>query len=340
LTDLSVVVVTWNTKEMLRRCLRSVLSGTCGLALEATVVDNGSSDGTVEMLADEFPSVRVIANGRNLGFAAAANQGIVSSGARYVLLLNADTECVGDAVPRMIDFMDERPKVAALGCKLVNPDGSIQPSCYSDASAWKALAIASALYDVLPFRLMERLNPDGLIRRIADFPDHETVLFPVWFRGACMMLRTDAVKQCGGFDEEFFTYFEETDLCYRLRTDGWQVAYTPRACFIHHGDTCLRYAYRQMTMRFWKSYFLLCEKHGPAGDLAKLRVAMLLGTLIKLMNTFLSLALGVKRAAERFRTCGALLKWGLATDRRGPVRNVRGGKYSPSPSKQRITPRA
>lgn len=304
--DVSIVIINWNRKDLVRRCVASVL-GESGVSLEVILVDNGSTDGSREMLASEFPEVRCIENASNRGFTVAANQGIAESRGRYVLVLNSDAEGTDGAVARMVRFVDAHPDVGALGCRLLNSDGSLQPSCYADMGVGKALAIASGLYDIMPFDLMGKLNPDGFVRRLFDLPDHDRPLFPDWFRGACMMFRRDALTQVGTFDEGFFLYCEEIDLFYRMRAEGWRIAYTPTASFFHHGRADVSMSDVRMVLTFWRSFLRLYEKHHKPHRLAALRVAMFAGTCIRVLGSLTDMAVGVDGAAADLRACGAIL---------------------------------
>lgn len=310
--DVSTIVVTWKTRDLLRACVRSVLERTTGVRMDVIVIDNASGDGSCEMVRTEFPGVRLIANRTNLGLSEAANHGIAESRSRYILFLNPDTEARGNAVGRMVEFMDAHPEVGALGTKLLNTDGSLQPSCYSDIGLHKAFAMASGLADLLPYGLIARLRPGHIIRRIVDLPDHESVLFPDCFVGATMMFRREAIEQAGPFDPQFFVYWSEVDEFYRLRRLGWKIAYTPHAVFTHHGWSCLKTAYRPLILQWWKGYHLMVERHFGARRARLLRAVMLAGAALCWPFIFLELARGIENAREKFRTYGALLAWGLA----------------------------
>ena len=306
--ELSVVIVSYNQKELLRRCISSVARETAVLS-EIIVVDNGSSDMTCQMLLREFPTVRVICNNRNTGFAAAANRGICASVGEYVLVLNSDVECTGQAVATLMQFMEEHPKVAVLGPKLLNSDGTVQPCCYSSMGLSKSIAIASGLHDIVPFRFLERLQPQGVIRRVLDFPDHERIQFPDWFRGAVMMFRRKALAQAGNFDEGFFVYCEEIDLFYRIRRLGWQVAYTPEATFIHHGQGNLPLSNQRLARIFWESFFRFYGIYHSRQRLAWLRLLMFVGLCIKTVGELVRIAMGFSQSTGDFRGVGSLLLW-------------------------------
>lgn len=264
--DLSVIIVSWNVADLLLRCLDSVISsqgsvvrhqaapitgqaadlkgqmpegreqassdcvpstGYCPLTTDIWVVDNASQDGTTDRVREAFPQVRLVVNKENRGFAAANNQGMALAKGRYFLLLNPDTEVVGDALARMIAYMNRHPQVGVLGPQLRYPDGRAQPS------RRRFPTLATALLDSTPLQQVLPHNP--VLRRyyIEDRPADETQ--PVdWLVGACLLVRRQVVEQVGGLDEEFFMYFEELDWCRRIRQAGWEIVYLPKATVIHY----------------------------------------------------------------------------------------------------------
>jgi N-acetylglucosaminyl-diphospho-decaprenol L-rhamnosyltransferase len=222
--DLSVVIVNWNVRDLLRRCLHSLRDAAC--AVEIVVVDNGSTDNSVEMVRAEFPSAHVIANAENRGFPAANNQGIAVAQGRYVLLLNPDTEAVGDSLATMVVYADAHPDVGIVGPQLLYPDGSIQPS----RRRFPTLAIA-----FFESTWLESYTPQSVLRRykMMDTPDDATQEVD-WVEGAAVMARREAIEQVGPMDEGFFMYSEELDWCRRFREVGWRVVYLPTARIVHH----------------------------------------------------------------------------------------------------------
>jgi N-acetylglucosaminyl-diphospho-decaprenol L-rhamnosyltransferase len=236
MVDLSIVIVSWNVRDLLRQCLRSVgLGQSAGLEqsailpacrLEVIVVDNASTDGSLEMVRTEFPGVQVIVNSDNQGFPAANNQGIAVAQGRYVFLLNPDTEVVGDALATMVAFADAHPDVGVVGPQLLNPDGSVQPSRRRLPTLTTAFFESTWLQPCAPRRLLEHYyahdRPDDAIQDVD------------WVDGASLMARGDAIKQVGLMDEGFFMYSEELDWCRRFREAGWRVVYLPTARIVHH----------------------------------------------------------------------------------------------------------
>ncbi len=227
MVDLSVVIVNWNVCDLLRRCLRSILDSEFSTPnLQVIVVDNASTDGSVEMVQAEFPSVRLITNTHNRGFPAANNQGSAAAQGRYVFLLNPDTEVVNDALAMMVTFADEHPDVGVVGPQLLNPDASVQ------SSRRRLPTLATAFFEstwLTPYA------PKSLLRRyqMLDTPNDVTQDVD-WVDGAALMARRQAIEQVGLMDEGFFMYSEELDWCQRFGQAGWRVVYLPAARILHH----------------------------------------------------------------------------------------------------------
>ncbi len=233
MVDLSVVIVSWNVEGLLRACLRSVADELAGassdqaLSAEVFVVDNASSDRTVDMVASEFPHVKLIANQANVGFTRGNNQALQQARGRYVCLLNPDCEILPGALRRMIDYADAHPEVGAIGPQLLFADGSIQSS---------RRRFPTLRTGFLESTILQRWFPHS--RAIQEYycSDRvdDTIQEVDWLVGACLMLRREALDQVGLLDEGFFMYSEELDWCYRAKTAGWRVFYLPLARVVHH----------------------------------------------------------------------------------------------------------
>jgi GT2 family glycosyltransferase len=226
--DLSIIVVNWNVRELLRECLRSALEdgGVARERLELIVVDNDSRDGSVEMVRAEFPQLALIANRDNVGFGRANNQALPLCRGRYVLLLNPDTRVLPGALAALVRRMDETPDAAAMGCRLLNADGSLQ--------RWTGGAYPRLLNLVNHYFFVDRLLPPAwrpmplyLDRDVAHDIDVD------WVSGAVMILRADRL---GGrlFDPHYFMYGEDMELCHRLKAAGGRIVYTPVASVVHY----------------------------------------------------------------------------------------------------------
>jgi GT2 family glycosyltransferase len=252
LVDLSIIIVSWNTRQHLRRCLQSLGQA---LALhnhpvEILVIDNASGDGSPVMIEHEFGMVELIRNHQNFGFARANNQGLALARGRYLVLLNPDTEIRPTALSELLSFMESDPTAGAAGPKLLNPDGSLQISCYP------APTVGRELWRMFH---LDRLHP------LAAYP-------PSWWQssrpltvdmaqGACLMLRREALRRVGMLDERFFMYTEEVDLCLRLRKAGWGIHWVPSAEVTHYGGQSTGQSSEVMFLELYKSKILFFRKH-------------------------------------------------------------------------------
>ena len=224
---LSVIIVNWNVRDVLRDCLHSLHEQMLMPpgAWEVIVADNDSKDGSVEMMRKEFPAAVLLANRENLGFAKANNQAFRICRGQYVLLLNPDTVVLDHAVDRMLEMMEARRDMAALGCRLLNADGSIQP--------WTGGYPPSLPNVICHFLFVNKLLPAKILPRPLYLQSEPAQDLEVgWVSGACMLLRKEALGETI-FDERFFLYGEDLDLCDRLVAAGWKVVYTPRAQIVH-----------------------------------------------------------------------------------------------------------
>jgi N-acetylglucosaminyl-diphospho-decaprenol L-rhamnosyltransferase len=223
--DLSVVVLNWNVRDLLERCLASLRSN--HYALEIIVVDNASHDDSVALVRAKFPRAIVIANSENRGFTGGNNQGIAASHGRYVMVLNPDTEVLGDAIDRVVDYLDRHPDVGALGPQLLNPDRSIQSSRRRFPTLTTAFFESTWLQGLAPRGILTHYTMDDVP------PDHPHEVD--WLNGACTVFRREALDRVGLYDaENFFMYSEELDLCRRMKEVGWKIVYLPEAQVVHY----------------------------------------------------------------------------------------------------------
>ncbi len=220
-SSVDIVIVSFNTARLLADLLHSVPADAAGLQCKTIVVDNASNDGTPDIVSREFPDVKLIANTTNVGFGAANNQGFRAGSGRYIVFLNSDTIVPTGTLTELVRFMDERPRAGACSPRLVRPDGHAQPFAFGG--------------DPTPGYLFVR----GWARvfRHRWLHDWETrqIQRVDWVSGACLVARRDALEQIGGFDERYFLYFEDNDLCLRLRRAGWEVWYNPAVTITHLG---------------------------------------------------------------------------------------------------------
>ena len=235
--DMSIVLVCWNNKDYLEPCLNSLYDGQLRSSFDVVVVDNGSTDGSQEMLCDRFPDVQIVQNDHNVGLGKASNQGIEVTKGRYVLLLNNDTLIDGSSLDAMVDFLDEHPNTGAVGGRLLNSDGSFQAGYADFSTLSEELLIAT--------RLGELLRP--------GYPSHaddDQIREVGWMSSACLLVRRSALDKVGLLDEEYFIYGDEADIQYRLQKAGWKVYYLPHVNTIHFGGRSMnRWGRRKMVNR-------------------------------------------------------------------------------------------
>lgn len=254
ITEVSVVVVNWNTQDILRECLRSIYERCGEIDLEVIVIDNASTDGSVEMVKKDFPQVTLIENSQNRGFAAANNQGIAISKGRYVLLLNSDTVVLDNAIAKTVAFADSRPKAAIVGCRVLNPDRTLQPTCFMFPSILNMLLSSTYLYKLFP-------KSKFFGREQMTYWDRNDIREVDVVTGCFMLIRQKAIQQVGTMDEQFFMYGEETDWCYRFKQAGWKVMFTPICDIIHLGGQSSRQKRAKMILQLRGSILLFMKKH-------------------------------------------------------------------------------
>ena len=320
MVDLSVAIVNWNVCGLLRNCLRSIVPCMRPQSLgeyprslvvgpwrgEVIVVDNGSTDGSVAMVREEFPLIQLIANEQNVGFTRGSNQAIRASQGRYVLLLNPDTEVVGSALPTMVDYMERHPRVGALGPQLLGPEGSIQSSRRRFPSLVTAFLESTILQQWFPHnRVLDRYY-------VNDQPD-DTLQQVDWVVGACILLRREAIEQVGLLDETVFMYSDELDWCRRAKSAGWGVVYLPTAQVIHHEGQSSEQAVPARHIHFQRAKIHYFRKHHGRWAGTILRAFLLLTYVYQLLEEGGKWLLGHKRPLriQRMRTYWQVLGSGL-----------------------------
>ena len=253
--QLAIVIVSYNTRRLLRRCLLSLRKNPLSVGDFATiVVDNASEDGSPEMVKKFFPEVYLIENDDNYGFAKACNQGLKSIEAKYYLLLNSDAAVMGNALDVLVSFMDANPDVGAAGGMIFTEDGNIQPSTLQYPTYWNLLFARSSLLSKLPiFRWkMEELRK--LPEDVSDVPA---------LAGGFIIFRDEALEEVGLLDERFFIYLEDVDICRRLKKAGWRVVFNPNARILHAWGASSK---KRRKKAFWwhhMSMFKYFQKHYP-----------------------------------------------------------------------------
>jgi hypothetical protein len=249
---LDVCIVTWRTRDLLRACLRSVV-GQPEIA-QIIVVDNASGDGTAEMVRDEFPQVRLIANERNLGYAAGNNQAIGAGTAAFVLLLNPDTEVQAGALGALLDVFGGDERAGAAAAQLLLPNGEIQRSCRSFPEP------AAVLYDAVGLaRLFPRSEAFGRYRM--TYWDHNNPREVDQPMASALAFRRAALDEVGLFDEDLPLYFNDVDLCYRLKRAGWKILFEPKAKVLHHVGASTRQVRPAAIVESHRSLIRFYRKH-------------------------------------------------------------------------------
>lgn len=252
---LSIIIVSWNTKDLLARGLESVQTGgqsdPGAGAIETFVVDNASNDGSAEMVAERFPSVRLIANHENVGFARANNQALAQTSGDAILLLNPDAILHPGALSALLDFLASHPQAAAVGPRLLNADGSLQPSCHPMLTPEREFWRLIFLDRLLPRATYAMHRWDTITPRQVEA-----------IKGACLLLRRQALHQVGWLDDAYFMYTEEVDLCYRLSQAGWELWYEPAAVVTHLGGASAGQMPEEMVMQLYRSKVHFYRKFG------------------------------------------------------------------------------
>lgn len=266
----SVIVVNWNTRALLGACLASVRATMTTLPYEIIVVDNASSDDSVTWLRQHEPTVQLIANQENVGFARANNQALTTCRGEFALLLNSDAQLVSDCATRLVETMRQEPRAAAVAPMLLNPDGSYQ----------------SGPNDALSV-LNQSLLAFGLARffRSGYYPGHDQRAprgAYAWVAGTCLLMRRTAWEEFGMLDKDFFMYTEEVDWCWRARRAGWQIWYEPHAQAIHLGGGSSRQVSGKMRAALYQSKLLFFKKHYPGWKTVTLRAMFLFSAFIKI----------------------------------------------------------
>ncbi len=271
--DLTVIIISWNTANLLRACLRSVLTQSNKLSLQVIVVDNASSDGSADMVNRAFPQVALIRNATNVGFAVANNQAMRQARGRYVLLLNSDTVVLGDALQTACDYMDKNPDVGVLGTRVLNTDKTVQLTCFADPSLLNMALLALGLHRLPWPRFLGRDRMRHWRRDCERDVDVVT--------GCFFMIRPAMMQQVGLFDEQFFFYGEETDWCMRIRSAGWRVRFAPLGEVIHHGGASAGMLHERKGLLLADGLVRVHAKHHGTASAACAWLLLLLGNALR-----------------------------------------------------------
>jgi GT2 family glycosyltransferase len=302
MTDLSIIIVTWNTKELLLPCVRSVFENEQGISREVIVVDNGSQDGSGNEVKKRFPFIHLVENERNLGFAKAVNQGLQKASGRYILLLNPDTQMKPRVIERLVSFMNSHSDTGVAGAQLLNSDGSKQNSIAN---------FPSLTTELLNKSLLRWLFPEKFPGKEKDYPEPVEVDSVI---GACMMVRRGALDQVGLLDEDYFLFLEETDWCYRMKKAGWKIYHVPQAEVYHFQGKSAEAERKRAKVEYYRSRYHFFKKNRGSG----LCFILVAGLMVRLFAELISMAivclftLGmVKRWRRKLSVYAYLFGWHL-----------------------------
>ncbi len=293
--DLSIIIVNWNVKDLLRNCLISLLnSETKFLRYEIIVVDSASSDGSATMVRDEFPQVRLIASIENLGYAKGNNVGLVVAQGHYLLLLNPDTVVTPHALLEMVNMMNEQPRVGVLGPQLLWPDGTVQ------SSRRRFPTLGSLFWESTLLGQWFPRNGYAQHYHLADHP-HDIPQKVDWLVGAAMLIRRQAWQQVGFLDQSLFMYFEETDWCRRCAAIGWEIHYLPTAQIVHYEGKSSEQVGVSRTIRFQRSKIRYTQKYFGRGWATILHLFLWLTFAWQLLEESVKWFIGHRRALRKER---------------------------------------
>lgn len=298
MTSIAAVIVNYNTRDSLRLCLHSLQAEELA---DIMVVDNASVDGSLEMINGEFPSVRSVRNDKNMGYGAAANRAIAQCETSYLLLLNTDTILQPGALKGLRQYLDQNPRVAIVGPRLLNPDGTLQPSCFPFPTPLEIFLDVSHLSHLIRF-------VPGLKDHYLRCWDHSHPRKIPWVVGAALAIRREAFESCGGFDETYFMYYEEVDLCYRLWRRGWQIHYLPSVEIIHIGGRTTQKYRANMVVHFYTSLAHFYRRHYSKARLAQLTLLVELIAFARLIRDSVMQVMA-RDTKQRSRLAGNTAAW-------------------------------
>jgi GT2 family glycosyltransferase len=270
----SIIIVNWNTRELLSACLKSIDKHRGENEFEVILVDNASSDGSVEMVRECFPDVRLLVNDENVGFARANNRAIQNSRGAYLLLLNPDTEIKKGALDLLVRFMDENPQAGAAGSRLINPDGSLQMSCNPTPT------LARELWRLFHLDRIKHYGIYDMRSWCLEKPRRVDIL-----QGASLIIRREVLEQVGLLDDDYFVFSEEVDLCHRIQQSGWELYWVPQSQVIHYGGQSTKQIPEKMFLELYRGKILFFRKHHGWCTTLLYKIVLLFAALTRLALT-------------------------------------------------------
>jgi len=277
LTEITVVVISYNTKQLLLECLASVIESTGSINIELIVVDNASEDGSIEAVRTSYPQVTTISNLTNVGFGAACNQAIRATNSPYILLINSDARLTSTALSTLYDCLRLNCRCGAAGCRLVNAEGKELVNTRFFLTPFNQALELIGLPAILPIRFTCRTQRPSLDENLLDCSID-------WIDGACLFLRREALDEAGLFDERFFLYSEDEDLCLRLQKAGWSICFSAIGTAIHHGGASSTNNGFEMLCNFYLSQMLFLSKHRASASVFFFQVSMLSALSLKYLT--------------------------------------------------------
>lgn len=300
--DVSIILVNWNTRDLLKECISSIFAQTKS-NFEIFVVDNASDDESAQMVRNYFPTVKLIENSQNLGFAAATNQAINVCQGKYIFLLNPDTKILDHAIDKLIAILNQNDQVGLVACKLLNRDFSVQTNVGKFYSFWNTLFTNPVI--------SKFSNPIKLIsNKQISSSNHVSDQEIDWARSSALMIRKRAMDQAGYFDEQFYIYGEELDLCWRLKHFGWKLLFHPNAEILHYGKASSNQRKAEMFIQNNKSFYIFLKKNYPLYSYYLFRTRNIFYMFLKILG--FSLLFNFKHNKDRepgLKLCFVALKW-------------------------------
>jgi GT2 family glycosyltransferase len=311
--DVSVVIVSYNTRDVLRRCIDSLVETTRRKTYEIIVVDNCSKDGSADMIATEYPWIRLLRSPSNVGFAAGQNRGLLGARGRFCLVLNSDVLFRDNSLDGLVTYLDESPAdIGVVGPRIVNPDGSLAPSArrVTTSAPMLALSIVNRHFpyaNFLPQRALRRMFGPLLSRVHDNFSPHREVQEAEYVDGMCVLIRRRVFETVGLFDEQFFFDFEIADWSIRAHRAGWRILYYPGAEVMHLGHTSRRLV-RRIVLETHRSELIYFTKHFPAQLLLIRRTGILVVGLRYVLTRCVLACRRSPKVADASEMCGRILK--------------------------------
>jgi len=322
--DISIIIVSYNTKRLLANCLKSIFNTNSNLSIEVILVDNGSTDDSLDMVRLDYPAVRIIANQENLGFTHANNQGIRIANGNNILLLNSDTVLTPGALNTLLLDLHSIPELGLVGPRLVNGDGTVQPSVGEFIGLGLTFVFQFYLFKFLPvnFPLGDRIKP-------FQYKQYQHSHNVDWLSGACLLVRREVVDKAGMLDEDLFMYGEDMEWCWQIRQAGYKTRYCVDATVIHLSRQSSRKNYRRWISNYTFGNLRFIQRHRSRLSFRLCGLITTLGSILRILLSFIISILFYERKDEcNQRISGYInalhMGWWVFTKGKMPLSNERG----------------